>query len=69
MNYSDEIAIRQQMNLLILKELETLIINNPTQRFGQLLLNNFYTLNKEDSLGFKDIMYKEEPAKTLSRLK
>lgn len=69
MIHKDEIAIRQKVNRLLVKELETLVEKHPTQRFGQILMNYFFfKYNSLDGLHFRNMVYNEEPTKTLSNL-
>lgn len=68
-NYKDVVAERQKINAILLEELDILLQSNPTQRFGQILLNHFF--NNYDSLGymsFREMVYNEEPAMTLANL-
>lgn len=69
MDYKSEINERQKINRLLVQELSTLVETYPTQRFGQILMNYFFS--KYDSLEgvhLKSTIYNEEPARTLANL-
>jgi len=71
MNFKEEIKERQKINRIIVEILSDLVEKHPTQRFGQILLNYFFNgydyNNIESGTRFKNIIYNEEPTKTLSR--
>jgi len=65
----DTIKSRQQYNRLIIEELAKRVEDNPTLRFGQLLVNEVlpdYTEYIGTTL--ENCIYNEESIKTLSRL-
>lgn len=69
MNYSEEIEERKKINKILVRELADLVVKHPTQRFGQILLNHFFS--KYDSLEGMDLrstIYNEEPSVTLGNL-
>lgn len=70
MNYKEEIKERQKINKILASKLQTLIESNPTQRFGQILINYFFSnYDALDNMNFKTIVYNEEPAQTLANMK
>ena len=66
----DEIAERQKINRLLVKELEKIVEEQPNMRFGQILMNYFYenTVIGQRHTAFESQVYNEEPAKTLAHL-
>lgn len=69
MNFKEEINERQKINRILVQELSNLVEAHPTQRFGQILINYFFgRYSSLESLSFREIIYNEEPAKTLGNL-
>lgn len=66
----EEIQERQKINRILVKELEKIVEENPTMRFGQILMNFFYenTVIGQRHTRFESQVYNEEPAATLAHL-
>ena len=66
----EAIAERQKINRVLVEELSKLVEENPTMRFGQILMNYFYenTVIGQRHTEFESQVYNEEPAKTLAHL-
>ena len=66
----DSIKNRLKLNRELVLELSKLVEENPTQRFGQILMNYFWendTLSRHTD--FESKIYNEEPAKTLATVR